>query len=78
MKRLTPDTQDPAFSLFLSQLSRATCVDPYELADWIRANLNDLRRRFEQCGEPMDTDRRIENTQGIWLRAQFKSRWVNA
>jgi hypothetical protein len=76
--RLTPDTLDPTYRLFLLQLSSDTQVDICELADWIRANLNDLRERFNECDEPTDTDCRVENCQGIWLRVQFKARRVTA
>lgn len=77
MKRLTPEAMDAALVAYLVQFSVATHVDPIAFADWIRANLNDLRGRFEQCEEPTDTDRRVENTQGIWLRFQFKARMVS-
>ena len=71
-------TPAPELLTLKLQLSVATHVDPYEFADWIRANIADLRERFECCDEPVDTDRRVENTQGIWLRVQFKARLVSA
>lgn len=71
-------TPAPEMLTLKLQLSIDTHIDPYEFADWIRANLNDLREQFDHCDEPTDTDRRVENCQGIWLRSQFKARKVAA
>lgn len=71
---LTPDDMDEALALFLLQLSIATFVNPYDFAEWIRANLDWLRPHFAQSDEPKNSDPRVENVQAVWLRAQFVER----
>jgi len=78
LPRLTATTMQPGFREFHARLFIETRVDALMLAEWIRANLSDLRDRFNHCDEPVDTDRRVENCQGIWLRQQFLSRKVSA
>jgi hypothetical protein len=66
-------TEAPELLSLKLRLSVATHVDPYEFAIWIRAHVDDLRDRFKHCDEPTDTDRRVENTQGIWLRQEYRA-----
>jgi len=70
---MDPRPEHPAMLPLKLWLSIHTHIDPYEFADWIRANLSNLRHQFDQCDEPTDTDRRVENCQGIWLRQTFVS-----
>ncbi len=62
MKPVIPEA--PELLALKLRLSIATHVDPFQFADWIRANLGELRARFKCSGEPRPL-------MGMWLRREF-------
>jgi hypothetical protein len=72
----TPDHRDPAFCLFVLQLSLDTCIGETRFAAWERANRDELQERFCSSDEPNSSP--AENTYSIWSRLQFMSLRVSA
>lgn len=74
MKPLTTP-RDPAYLLFVLQLSLATCIGETRYQRWKQANLDELREAFCSTDEPNSSV--VENTFDVWARLQFMNRGVS-
>lgn len=70
LPRLTPNTMDASFALFLLTLSLQTCIGEKRYQRWKAANLDDLQTQFCSTDEPNSS--KVENTFDIWARMRFR------